>query len=319
MMPDAFLDYDSVSRGDLDAGPLLDVLPELALHAFSDARQIRERTAEAQVVCVNKAIISREVIAGAKRLELIALAATGSNNIDLAAARERGIAVCNIRSYCTDSVAQHAWGAILTLTHHLRDYARLAQDGSWARHRQFTMLDHPIRELRGLHLGIVGWGELGGAVARLGEAFGMRILIAQRRGGEPKPGRVALPELLRAADILSLHCPLTDATRGLIGREELALMKPDALLINTARGGLVDSAALAEALRAGRIGGAAIDVLVQEPPVNADPLLDPGIPNLLLTPHIAWAAREARQRCLTEMAANIRDYFAGGQRGRLTL
>jgi glycerate dehydrogenase len=181
------------------------------------------------------------------------------------------------------------------------------------------MLDHPIRELRGRTLGIVGWGALGGAVARLGEAFGMRILIAQRKGGEPRPGRVTLPELLRAADIISLHCPLTEATRGLIGAPELALMKNDALLVNTARGGLVDSRALADALRGGHIGGAAIDVLTQEPPVNGDPLLDPGIPNLLLTPHIAWAAREARQRCLEEMAANIRDFFNGGQRGRLNL
>jgi glycerate dehydrogenase len=259
------------------------------------------------------------VMEHAPRLQLIALAATGSNNIDHRCARERGIAVCNIRDYCTDSVAQHVWGAILNLTHHLREYAQLAQNGAWARHAHFTMLDHPVRELRGLNLGIIGWGALGAAVARLGEAFGMRILIANRAGGTALPGRLDLPDLLRAADIVSLHCPLNDATRGLIGREQLALMKRDALLINTARGGLVDSQALAGALRAGTIAGAAIDVLNQEPPVNGDPLLDAGIPNLLLTPHIAWAAREARQRCLAEMAANIRDFHAGGQRGRLNL
>ena len=165
--------------------------------------------------------------------------------------------------------------------------------------------------------GIVGWGELGSAVAKVGEAFGMRIVIANRKGSAAKPGRIDLDELLRIADVVSLHFPLTDATRGMIGAEQLALMKPDALLINTARGALIDTAALAAALRARKLGGAGIDVLAQEPPVDGDALLDPGIPNLLLTPHIAWAAKEARQRCLTEMAANIRDFYQGGQRGRV--
>lgn len=319
-MPNVFLDYASISRGDLNAGPLQRALPDIVLHGYSDPHQVLERAAAAEVVCVNKAIISREVMQSAPRLRLIALAATGSNNIDHAAARERDIAVCNVRNYCSVSVAQHVWGIILSLTHHLREYSRLAVDGSWTAAEHFTMLNHPVRELNGLNLGIVGWGELGAAVARVGEAFGMRILISRRKdGADTRPGRLALPELLRQADIISLHCPLTDATRGLIGAAELALMKPQAILINTARGALIDSHALADSLRAGRIGGAGIDVLAQEPPVHGDPLLDPGIPNLLLTPHIAWAAREARQRCIEEMAANIRDYFAGGQRGRLHL
>jgi glycerate dehydrogenase len=316
-MNSVFLDYQTVSNGDLDPHPLQAVLPGLVLYDNSDDQQIRERVADAEVVLVNKAIVDRAVMEGAPHLKLIALSATGSNNIDVRYARERGIAVCNIRGYCTSSVAQHVWGSILLLTHHLREFSQLAQGESWASGSNFTMLNYSIRELQGRTLGIVGWGELGSAVAKVGEAFGMHIVIANRKGGAAKPGRIDLNELLRIADVVSLHCPLTDATRGMIGAEQLALMKPDALLINTARGALIDTAALAAALRARKLGGAGIDVLAQEPPVDGDPLLDPGIPNLLLTPHIAWAAKEARQRCLEEMAANIRDFYQGGQRGRV--
>jgi glycerate dehydrogenase len=179
-------------------------------------------------------------------------------------------------------------------------------------------LRHPIRELNGRTFGVVGWGELGRGAARVAEAFGMRVLIARRRGGgDTGQDRVELPALLAMSDIVSLHCPLNDTTRGLIGARELALMKPDALLINTARGALVDGHALARALRDGQLGGAGIDVLPQEPPPADDPLLDPKIPNLIVTPHVAWAAREARQRCLDQMAANIKDFVGGGLRSRV--
>ncbi len=250
-------------------------------------------------------------------LELIAVAGTGTDGIDLGAAQERGIAVCNVRGYCTASVVQHAWALILSLTQHLRQYARLATDGSWVETEKYAVLANPFRELSGRVLGIVGWGTLGRGVAAVGEAFGMRSIICNRPGAAPEHGRVSLDELLATADIVSLHCPSTPATRGLIGARELALMKPDALLINTARGALVDGAALAAALRARRLGGAGIDVLPQEPPVDGDPLLEPDIPNLIVTPHIAWAAREARQRCIDEMAANIVDFRRGGRRGRV--
>ena len=316
-MKAVFLDYETVSNADLDPGPLHAILPDLTLFDESAEAQVRERVADAEVVLLNKVNITRSIIESSPRLKIIALSATGSNNIDVIAARERGVAVCNIRGYCTASVAQHVWGAILGLTHHLREYAALATDGSWARNAQFTMLAHPIRELRGRTLGIVGWGELGKGVATVAEAFGMRVVVANRVGGESVPGRLDLGELLQVADIVSLHCPLNDATRGMIGAAELSRMKPDALLINTARGALVDSAALAAALRARRIGGAGIDVLAREPPVDGDPLLAPDIPNLLVTPHIAWAAQEARQRCLAEMADNIRDFLQGGWRGRV--
>jgi glycerate dehydrogenase len=261
--------------------------------------------------------LSRELLLGAPRLKLVALAATGTNNVDLIAASMRGIAVCNVRAYCTASVVQHVWWLILGLTQHTQEFSRLSKDGSWTKDEACAVLSHPIRELQGRVFGVIGWGELARGAARVAEAFGMRVIIANRRGEAPAPGRTNLDELLATADIVSLHCPLTDSTRGLIGERELALMKTDALLINTARGALIDSEALAAALKAGRLGGAGIDVLPREPPVDGDPLLDSQLPNLLVTPHIAWAAREARQRCIDEMAANIRDFRSGGRRGRV--
>jgi glycerate dehydrogenase len=199
----------------------------------------------------------------------------------------------------------------------LREYDALVHSGAWQRGEQFCLLDYPIRELAGRRLGIVGFGALGRGVAHAARAFGMEVLVANRPGGEPAPGRLDLDELLPQVDVLSLHCPLTPATEGLIDRARLGRMNPDAVLVNTARGALVDGAALADALRAGRLGGAAIDVLPQEPPVDGHPLLAGDIPNLIVTPHIAWAAREARQRCIDEMAANVEDFRRGGRRGRV--
>jgi glycerate dehydrogenase len=205
---------------------------------------------------------------------------------------------------------------LLSLTHGLREYERLARE-EWASSVQFTLLRQPIRELQGRVLGIVGYGVLGRGVARTAQAFGMQVEIANRPGGERQSGRFDLHELLPRVDVLSLHCPLTPATAGLIGTRELGLMKRDAVLINTARGALIDVEALAQALRQGHIAGAAIDVLPQEPPRDGSPLLAADIPNLILTPHTAWAARESRQRALDEMAANIEDFLRGGRRGRV--
>jgi glycerate dehydrogenase len=288
------------------------------LHAHTQPEQIATRIAGCEVVLTNKARLTRKLIEGAPALRFIGLTATGTNNIDLSAARERGVAVCNIRDYCTPSVVQHVLGVLLHLTHHLAEYSREAVDGTWTRATSFGLLHHPIRELRGRTLGIVGWGALGSAVARACEsALGMQVIVADRPGGVPQPGRVDLDELLARADVVSLHCPLTPETTGLISAARLARMKPDAILINTARGALVDVAALAEALRARRLGGAAIDVLPEEPPVDGSPLFAPDLPNLIVTPHMAWAARESRQRCLDELAANIEDWRRGGMRGRV--
>jgi len=312
-----FLDYDGVSNGDLDPSPITRITGEVRFYAQTADSQIAERIADAEVVLTNNVKLARECLEAARALKLIALAATGTDNVDLVAARALGIAVCNVRGYCTASVVQHAWAMILCLNQHLGAYARLVADGTWAKNAEYAVLAYPIRELAGQTLGIIGWGALGRGVAKLGEAFGMRVIIADRPGAAPDPKRVPLEELLRTADIVSLHCPLTEATRGIIGAHELDLMKPDALLINTARGALVDGRALAAALATRRLGGAGIDVLAQEPPIDGDPLLDPAIPNLIVTPHIAWAARGARQRCLDEMAANIEDFLRGGRRGRV--
>ena len=317
-MKSVFLDYSTVSTGDLDPQSLLDAAPDLELRDLTAQADVAKIIEGRAIVLLNKLQLTREIIFEAQDLRLIALAATGTNNIDLQAARERGVAVCNIRDYCSASVAQHVLGVLLMLTHSLRQYSSDAMDGTWARSQHFTILSHPIRELTGRTLGIVGWGALGQAVARACEAaLGMKVLVAQREHAPTQAGRVPLDQLLAEADVVSLHCPLTDETRNLMDARRIARMKSDALLINTARGALVDLAALAEALRAGRLGGAAIDVLPQEPPVDGSPLLDPGIPNLIVTPHTAWAAREARQRCLDEMAANIRDWRGGGRRGRV--
>lgn len=318
-MRSVFLDYATVSTGDLDPSGLERACPGLALHDATPPEAIAARIDGAAIVLINKARITRELIAAASTLRLIALAATGTDNVDLEAARERGIAVCNIRDYCTPSVLQHVLGAILALTHRYADYSRLVKEGRWGRSPQFTMLDFPIRELTGRTLGVVGYGTLGRAVASVCEqALGMRVLVAQRAGGTAAiERRLPLTDLLPRADVLTLHCPLTPETRGLLGAAQLALMKPDAVIVNTARGALIDVQALADALRAGRLGGAAIDVLPEEPPVSGSALFARDLPNLIVTPHIAWAARESRQRALDEMAANIADFLAGGRRGRV--
>jgi glycerate dehydrogenase len=327
-MQAVFLDYATVSYADLDASALTKAAHDLRFYDLTADSQIAERIRDARIVLLNKLKLSRDLLHDARGLRLIAVAGTGTDNVDLATAKERGIAVCNVRGYCTPSVVQHTWAMILSLTQRLSENMRIAAGGSWAGNEQFAAVTHNpaqsaplsspcIRELAGRTLGVVGWGELGRAVARVGETFGMRIAIANRPGESPAPGRLDLAQLLATADIVSLHCPLTRSTQGMIGVRELALMKPQALLINTARGALIDTGALAGALRAGRLGGAGIDVLPQEPPIDGDPLLDPDIPNLILTPHVAWSARESRQRCIDEMAANIQDFLSGGRRGRV--
>jgi glycerate dehydrogenase len=311
-------DFATVSyAGDLDPAPLRAVLPDLDIHDDTPDAEMSARLAGYPVVVANKVAFSRELIAANPALRLIALVATGTNNVDLDAARERGVAVCNIRDYCTASVAQHVFATLLALTHGIRQYDRALKAGAWEQAAHFTMLNFPVRELAGRTLGIVGFGTLGRAVARLGQAFGMNVVIANRAGAEREPGRVDLDELLPIADVLTLHCPVTPATRNMIGAAQLARMKPDAVLVNTARGALVDAGALAQALRRGALGGACIDVLAEEPPLHGSPLLAPDLLNLIMTPHTAWAAREARQRALAEVAANVADFQRGGRRGRV--
>lgn len=306
-----FLDYSSLDLGDLDATPLRDAFESLELHERTAPDEVAGRLALAEVAITNKVVIDAAVIAQCPNLKLILVSATGTNNVDLTAAAQRGITVCNCQGYGTPSVAQHTIMLLLALATRLADYQRAVAEGRWQRSAQFCLLDYPIMELEGKTLGLLGHGELGSAVARLAEAFGMRVLLGQLPGRPTQPGRLPLDELLPQVDALSLHCPLTEHTRNLIGAPQLALMKRGALLVNTARGGIVNEEALAEALRSGHLGGAATDVLTVEPPVQGNPLLAQDIPRLIVTPHSAWGSREARQRIIGQMSENALGYFAG--------
>jgi glycerate dehydrogenase len=316
-MHGVFLDLDSVHPLDLDLSTLYAGLDSWQTYPASAPAQVAARIAPAGVVLSNKVPLDGLALAGAADLRLICVVATGTNNVDLEAAAARGIAVSNVTGYGTPAVVQHVFSLMLALTTRLSEHQRAARDGTWARSAHFCVLDFPFRELAGKTLGIVGYGELGQGVGRVAEALGMRVVVAQRPGGAPSPGRMPLAQLLAEADVVTLHVPLADNTRGLIGAPELASMKPDALLINTARGGIVDEAALLEALREGRLGGAGVDVLSEEPPRQGSPLLAAALPNLIVTPHVAWAAREARQRLLDEVAENIAAFRRGEIRNRV--
>lgn len=313
-MRGVFLDRLTLDRGDIDFTPLAAALPEWVFHDFSSETQVAERIAEAAVAVSNKVMLNAAALRRARALKLICISATGTNNVDLAAARSLGITVCNVRSYATASVVEHVFALMLSLTRRLPAYAATVAAGCWQRSERFALLDFPITELQDKTLGIVGYGELGRAVARVGGAFGMRVLVAARPRTPRGPDRLSLHALLPQVDVLSLHVPLTAETTDLIGAGELALMKPSALLINTARGGIVDERALVEALRAGRLGGAGVDVLTVEPPREGHVLLEADIPNLIVTPHIAWASGEARQRLVREVAANIAAFLQGTPR-----
>lgn len=316
-MRGVILDFDTLSRGDLDLKPLKAALDSLSVHAATPAEQTAARLAEADVAITNKVRFDAGLLDVLPRLRLICIAATGTDIIDLAAAEAHGIAVVNVRDYCTASVAQHVFGTVLNLTLRLEEYRRLVAAGAWQRSGRFNLLDFPSRELAGKTFGVIGFGTLGRATALLAAAFGMRVVVAEHRGAPLRSGRVPFETVLAEADVLSLHCPLTAATRGLIGPAELDRMKPDALLVNTSRGAVIDEAALAGALAAGRLGGAALDVLATEPPPADHPLLALDLPNLLITPHIAWAAREARQRALDEIVVNIEAFRRGDGRNRV--
>lgn len=309
-----FLDHASLDLGDLDFAPLQRAFDGCALHERSSTAQVIERLQGARVAISNKVALGAETFAACPDLELVLIAATGTNNVDLAAARAHGITVCNCQGYGTPSVAQHCLMLLLALATSLPDYQAAIRAGRWQRAQQFCLLDFPIVELEGKTLGLLGHGELGRAVGRLAEAFGMRVLLGQLPGRPAHSDRLPLDELLPRVDALSLHCPLNEHTRNLIGARELGLMKAGAFLINTARGGLVDEQALADALRAGHLGGAATDVLSVEPPQDDNPLLAPDIPRLIVTPHSAWGSREARQRIVAQLAENALAYFAGAPR-----
>jgi len=313
-MRGVFLDDLTVTAGDLDLAALRATLPEWRFAGMTTADRVTEAIREADVVITNKVILDHAALSAASRLRLVCVAATGTDNVDLQAASDRGITVCNVRGYATASVVEHVFMVMLALGHRLFEHRVAVLHGDWCRSPSFSLLDYPFTELAGRTLGIIGYGELGSGVARVAEAFGMHILIARRPGGPAQPGRCPLERLLAESDIVTLHCPLTAATHRLIGARELKLMRNHAVLINTARGGIVDEGALLQALRDGDIAGAAIDVLGQEPPRPGNPLLDENLPNLVITPHTAWAGSRSRQTLIGELTENIRAFLAGSPR-----
>ena len=318
-MKAVFLDFGTMGATELDPSPLADIVPDFNAFDSTPAELVAERIEGVDFVFANKARMTKDIISNAASLRFIGLTATGVDNVDLDAAIKHDVAVCNIRAYCTQSIVEHVFAVLLNFTHSVRQYDRIVRAGAWQQADNFCMLELPIRELSAMTIGIVGLGVLGTSVANMARQFGMSVMIAQRPGkqGDPDEGRYDFKDILRDSDVISLHCPLTEDTRGLIGADELSLMKPNAILINTARGGLVDSAALVEALRKHTIAAAAVDVLPQEPPVDGDPLLDYDGDNLIITPHIAWGTVEARQNAINEVAANLRAFLKGEEKNRV--
>lgn len=295
---------------------------ECVVHELTDAAELPERLAGRQCVVVNKFVLDRERLEhpSARGLRLVAVGATGTDNVDVGCARELGVAVCNVPGYAAAAVAQFTLALILELATRAARYAQDTRMGHWQESTIFTRHDYPSFELRGRVLGIVGYGAIGRKVAETARVLGMTVVLADRVGDHRRrPGRLPLEEMLGQADFVSLHCPLTPLTAGLVNRRTLALMKPAAYLVNTARGGLVDEAALIEALEQGRLGGAALDVISQEPPDQGHPMMAAAarLDNLLVTPHCAWAAREARQRLMDEVFENVRAFRRGRRRNRV--
>ncbi len=315
-MHGVFLDLDSVHPGDLDLVPLRDCLPRWEFYRHTGLDEVLSRIQGAQVVVTNKVPLTAGSIEACPGLQLICVAATGTNNVDLAAASAAGIVVSNARDYATASVVEHVFSLLLTLNRRLDIYRNRVRDGDWTHSPHFCLFDETIEELAGKRLGIIGYGVLGRAVTEVARAFSMQVDVAQRLHDTPLPDRLPLRQLLETSDVISLHCPLTEQTRGLIGETQLRQMKNSAFLINTARGGIVDEQALLRALQLGWIAGAGIDVLAEEPPAASSVLLRYRSPQLIVTPHIAWASRAARQRLLGEITANILAFANGSPRNR---
>lgn len=307
------LDGHTLNPGDLDWGRLVQ-LGKCAIYDRSNAAEIVERLADAEIVLSNKVSLTRKLMAGKPRLKYIGVTATGFNIVDVRAARELGIVVTNVPSYGTASVAQMVFAHLLNLTQRVADHARAVREGRWATATDWCFWNYPLLELEGLTMGIVGYGRIGQATAKLAQAFQMKVLAHSRGSIDAASGIRAssLESVFRDSDVISLHCPLTPETQRLVNRERLALMKPTAFLINTSRGALIDEEALAEALNSGRLAGAGLDVLDTEPPREGNPLYD--AKNCYITPHIAWATRSSRQRLLDTAIDNVAAFLRGQPR-----
>ena len=304
------LDGYTLNPGDLSWAEL-ESLGTCRIYDRTSSDQVLTRAADAEIVVTNKLELGRKHFEALPRLKYVGVSATGTNVVDLKAAGERGITVTNVPAYGTSSVAQTTFALLLELAHHVGHHARAVREGRWSASPDWSFWDTPLIELEGLTMGIVGLGRIGGAVAKLSAAFGLKVL-AVTTTSKTLPTfveRANLETLFRTSDVVTLHCPLTPETRHLVNAQHLAWMKPSAFLLNTSRGGLVDEQALADALNAGRIAGAAVDVLSVEPPPADNPLLR--AKNCLITPHFAWATRAARTRLLKTTVENVRAFLAG--------
>lgn len=304
------LDGHTLNPGDLKWDALYE-LGECIIHDRTPPGEVLSRARDAEIVFTNKTVLSGDVIHALPKLRYIGVLATGYNVVDIAAARARGITVTNVPGYGTQSVAQHTMALLLELSNHVGLHARQVAQGKWSAAQDFCFWEQPLLELAGLTLGIVGYGAIGRCVAEIAGAFGMKVIVVSRRRPETEFGVcwTSFEELLSSSDVVSLHCPLTEETRHLINAYSLGLMKPTAFLINTSRGPLIEEAALADALHAGQIAGAALDVLSTEPPSSDNPLLS--APRCLITPHQAWASDAARARLLADAVENLRMFLAG--------
>ncbi len=303
---------DQATLPDVDLSSLQQLPLPIYCYPQTAPDDVLARLSDATVAIVNKVVLNAATLVQLPKLKLICVTATGVNNIDLAAARQAGITVCNARDYAKHAVPQQAMALLLGLFNQIAAYHQAVQQGAWSQSPQFCWLGYPIRQLAGLNFTVVGFGGLGQATAQLAAAFGMHILIAERPDAEVvREGRLSFQQALQQADVLSLHCPATVDNEHLLNAESLSWLKPTAVVLNTARGSLIDTKALAQALKNGRLAGAALDVLDIEPPPADHPLLQPDVPNLLISPHVGWASQQAMQQLVEQTADNIRSYFAG--------
>ncbi len=305
------LDGHTLNPGDLNWTPL-HALGNCVIHERTPTAELLARAAAADVLLTNKVVLHRDTLERLPKLKYIGVFATGYNVVDVAAAKARAIPVTNVPAYGTRSVAQMVMALLLELTQRAGHHSQTVHDGRWVASPDWCYWDFPLVELDGLTLGIIGYGRIGHAVAQLAQAFGMKVIATTRTGTVPSGANVAatdLATLLRTSDVVSLHCPLTPETKGLLNAERLALMRPTAFLLNTSRGPLIDEAALADALNRGQIAGAGLDVLSVEPPPADNPLLTAR--NCVITPHLAWATKAARTRLLDVATANLRAFLAG--------
>jgi len=308
------LDGGVANPGDLSWEPLA-ALGDLTVYDYTAPQDVIPRIGDASVILTNKTVISAEVMAACPAVRYIGVLATGYNVVDIAEAKKRGIVVTNVPAYSTPTVAQLTMALLLEIALHVGHHSRVVHEGKWSACRDFAFWDYPLMELQGKTFGIVGYGSIGKATAKLAEAFGMKVLAYSRHGAEEY--HTELDELYAKADIVSLHCPLTAENTGMINRDTIAKMKDGVIILNTARGGLINEADLREALLSGKVYAAASDVTCKEP-INADsPLL--GLDNMIITPHIAWAATEARQRLLSVAIDNVRQYLLGNVQNNVAL